>query len=319
MILVGVDAGGTKTNALAVDEQGNVIGYGVGGQASYHRIGLDAAVSVIGDVCSQALQGQRADLIAYCLVDCDTDYDHGRLAGEIGKLALSERFDCRNDAFAALRAGSTRPYGVAVVCGTGFNACAIAPDGRQAKLHSLGPLTGDWGGGYSLGEAMFGAVYRADEGRGAPTMLTRMLLNALDLETLDAVTRLVTDNAINDAQIGALAPLVFEAAAQGDAVARSIIQRQADEICVAVMALLRRLDMTQLDVDVVLAGGVIQDPNPLLIASVSQQLLVENPNFNVRRLDVPPVIGATLLAFDLMGMLIPDTAKNAWAERAYAV
>src|SRR5262249_701343 len=158
MILVGVDAGGSKTNALAVDEQGNVIGYGVGGQASYHRIGLDQAVETIGDVCRQALQGQRADLVAYCLVDCDTDYDHARLAGEIGKLALSERFDCRNDAFAALRAGSTRPYGVAVICGTGFNACAIAPDGRQAKLHSLGPLTGDWGGGYSLGEAVFGAV-----------------------------------------------------------------------------------------------------------------------------------------------------------------
>jgi N-acetylglucosamine kinase-like BadF-type ATPase len=206
-----------------------------------------------------------------------------------------------------------------VICGTGFNACAIAPDGRQAKLHSLGPLTGDWGGGYSLGEAMFGAVYRADEGRGAPTMLARMLLNALNLDSLDALTRLVTDNAVNDAQVGALAPLVFTAAALGDAVAQSIIQRQADEICIAVMALLRRLDMTQLELDVVLAGGVIQDPNPVLITSVSNQLLAENPKINVRRLEVPPVIGATLLAFDLMGMPIPDAAKTAWAERAQPV
>jgi glucosamine kinase len=40
MILVGVDGGGTKTHALALNEHGEILGKGLGGQSNYHQIGL---------------------------------------------------------------------------------------------------------------------------------------------------------------------------------------------------------------------------------------------------------------------------------------
>ncbi len=302
MILVGIDGGGTKTHALALNEHGKVIGAGIGGQSNYHQIGLPAALRVLQDVCQQALQGERADVIAFCLADCDTEIDRVRLSEGIAALNLAERFVCYNDSFAALRAGSTQRWGVGIICGTGFNACAIGPDGRTAKLHSLGPLTGDWGGGYGLGEAVFGAVYRADEGRGAPTTLSKLFLEAMQVDDLEVVTQRLIDGEIDPALIAGLAPLVFAAADRGDQVALALVRRQADEIAVAALALLRRLGMLGAAVDVVLAGGVLRGGAAQLIPLITRTITADNPSARIHWLSVPPVIGAAFLAFDQCGL-----------------
>ena len=55
-----------------------------------------------------------------------------------------------------------------------------------------------------------------------------------------------------------LAPLVFSAASAGDSVARSVVDRQADEIVAMVSTAIKRLRMQKLDVDVVLGGGIFR-------------------------------------------------------------
>ncbi len=309
MIIVGVDGGGSKTSALAVDENGTVIGRGLGGPSNYHTIGLAKALGVVADATRQALNGQHADMAVYCLASCDSALDERRWMESLGALNLSRRLACHNDSFAPLRAGSSRPYGVAVICGTGFNSCAIAPDGRLAKLYSLGPLTGDWGGGYDIGEAVFGAVYRADDGRGQPTMLTTMLLKAMNVESLKALALPIVEESIPRAKIGALASLAFEAAEAGDEVARGIVLRQSNEIVTAALAMLRRLDMTDLDVDVVVSGGVMNAPGSLLLDSAAVGIAAVCPKAGLLRLAMPPVVGSVYLGFDALGVPTPEVTS----------
>jgi len=317
MIVLGIDGGGTKTHALALDEAGHLIGSGSGGRSNYHLVGLDAAVACIQDAALEALHGNRADMAVYCLAACDTALDEGRLTRALGAVDLAPRFVCLNDAFAALRAGTTRPYGVSVICGTGFNACGIAPDGTRAILHSLGTLTGDWGGGYSLGEAVFGVVFRADEGRGPATQLTDMLLKALNLPDLDAVAQAIIDNRIDTLEVGAVAPLVFEAAERGDTVAIQIVERQADEIAIGAVAMLRRLGMLHTPVDVVLSGGVIRGGGALLHSETHRRIHTECPTATITNLNVPAVIGAALLAFDALGITAPTADDLSEAVAAF--
>ena len=313
MIILGVDGGGTKTHALVVDEHGTLLGHAVGGPSGYHVIGLDQALNEIEDVAQHALDGRAADIAVFCLGDCDSSSDQQRLCDGISARKLATRVICYNDSFAALRAGSSRPYGVAVICGTGFNACGIAPDGRQARLPALGPLTGDWGGGGTLGTAIFSAVYRADDGRDRPTLLTGLLLEALHVADLSTLADWIADNRINYAQISALAPLLFEAAELGDSVAQSIIIHQADEIAVTVIAMLRKLNMMNIDVDVVLAGGVINGRGSLLIDRATSQITAQCPQVHVQRLSVPPVVGAVFLAFDTISLPTPNAGK-VWSQ-----
>jgi N-acetylglucosamine kinase-like BadF-type ATPase len=309
MIILGVDGGGTKTHALALDEHGSILGSGTGGRSNYHTIGLPAALEALADVTQQALSGlngQQADIAVFCLGACDSTVDEQRLTDGLSALNHAKRLICYNDSFAALRAGSTRPYGVVVICGTGFNAGGIAPDGRQARLYSLGTLTGDWGGGYSIGEAIFAAVYRADDWRGEPTILTEMLLRALNYPDLTSLAQAISEHRFTPPQIGGLAPLAFEAAEAGDSVARGIILRQANEIAIAAGAMLRRLDMTDLEVDVILAGGVTKGRGLLLLDSVRERLAADYPKAYVHTLDLPPVIGAVCLSFDAVGIPAPN-------------
>src|SRR5262245_25631121 len=116
MIFLGVDGGGTKTHALALDEQGNLIATGFGGRSNYHSVGLDRAVEVVTDACRQALGDRKADTAAFCLSACDTARDETRLTDAIAAAGLVQRLSVLNDAYAVLRAGSSRPYGVSIIC-----------------------------------------------------------------------------------------------------------------------------------------------------------------------------------------------------------
>lgn len=309
MIILGVDGGGTKTYALALDENGTVLGSAIGGSSGYHTIGLEAATREIEKASKSALNGQKADIAVFCLGDCDSATDHARLIEAISGLGIAAQVHIYNDAFAALRAGSSRPYGVAVICGTGFNACGIAPDGRTAKLYALGTLTGDWGGGGALGEAAFRAVYRADDGRGEPTILTSMLLKAMNKVNLSELADWITDTQFNYSFLATLAPLVFEAADQGDQVARGIIIMQADEIAISAISMLKRLDMTDTEVDIVLSGGVVHGKGALLMERTKAQICSKFPKASVHRLNIPPVVGAAFLAFDQLGLPAPDASQ----------
>jgi N-acetylglucosamine kinase-like BadF-type ATPase len=137
MILLGIDGGGTKTHALALDEHGNVVGSGVDGPSNYHSIGLDRALAALADVTRQALGDRKADFAAICMGSCDSAKDEARLTAGVQHLNLAGQFRCYNDTFAALRAGSRHPYGVAIICGSGFNACALSPDGTASVYSPL--------------------------------------------------------------------------------------------------------------------------------------------------------------------------------------
>ena len=62
-----------------------------------------------------------------------------------GAAAGSSRAVVQNDAFALLRAGTDRGWGVAVVCGAGINAVGVGPDGTVVRFPALGAISGGLG------------------------------------------------------------------------------------------------------------------------------------------------------------------------------
>ncbi|MGH2464777.1 MAG: ATPase, partial [Candidatus Limnocylindrales bacterium] len=102
-----------------------------------------------------------------------------------------------------------------------------------------------------------------------------------------------------------LAPLVFEAAGEGDSVARFIADQQADEVVAMAVAALRRVRMLRAAVPVVLAGGVFRTTDSVFHERIRAGLAAVAPRAEVRRLSVPPVLGAALLGFDALGTATP--------------
>jgi N-acetylglucosamine kinase-like BadF-type ATPase len=304
MIILGIDGGGTKTHALALDDQGRTIGVGVSGPSNYHVVGLSTALKQFADAAAQALGDRQADFTVGCLAACDAPRDEKILTSEILKLGFTREVKCFNDAFAPLRAGSRHPYGVAVICGTGYNACGIAPDGRRAQLNSLGPLTGDWGGGYDVAEAAIGAAFRAEDLRGEPTILVDVVRSYFNVPSLSDLADQIVGSDLDRYHIGRMSAKVFEAADAGDAVARSIIIRLADEMFLGASAMIKQLGLQTLDLDVTLSGGLTRGKGPLLLDTISARLAELYPLAKLQQVKVPPVVGAAMLAYDAMNITV---------------
>src|SRR5215510_7753402 len=179
-IYLGVDGGGSKTFALAADVTGRVLGFGQAGCANHQIHGLDAALAEIGGACRQALGPSSAGFACLCLAGADLSPDFVMLRPGLETLGVVATFDLRNDSWAAMRAGTSHPWGVVVICGSGINAAVRAPDGREFVLPSLGAVSGDWGGGGDIAMSAIGALAREWDGRGPSTALTERVLRYYD-------------------------------------------------------------------------------------------------------------------------------------------
>ncbi len=255
-----------------------------------------------------------------CVANVDLPDDERQLERMLADQGWTQSTLVANDTFAVLRvglddepaAGADRLWGVGVTCGAGINCAGMAPDGRKAGFLALGAITGDWGGGGSLGmDAQWWAI-RAEDGRGPQTVLRRLVPAHFGLaEPTDLAVALHLGKVSFD-RIGELAPLVFDAADRGDQVARDLVCKLADEIAVMAAAIIRRLDLTATAVPVILGGGVLAARNPLLIDTITAQIAAVAPACTVRVIEAAPVAGAALLGLDRIGA--PVTAMRKLRE-----
>ena len=142
------------------------------------------------------------------------------------------------------------------------------------------------------------AAVRAQDGRGPATILERTVPAHFGVARPRSLSVAMYRERIPYARHLEIAPLVFAAAVGGDAVARSIIDRLADEVVAWAGAAIRRLRMQRLDPHVVLAGGIFQAEDPLFYDRIGEGMAAVAPAAQVRRLTAPPVVGAALLGFD---------------------
>ena len=306
-LVLGVDGGNSKTEVWLVNGDGTLLGTARGGTTSHQQVGLERGIALLGELIRAAARagGVSTDdgrpLAAqgvFCLAGADFPSDVRTLTGVIEGLGVATNVSVLNDAFAGLRAGASRPWGVALVCGHGVNGAAVAPDGRMVRFDGVGDIAGDWGGGTSIGYAALGAAVRGRDGRGPRTTLERLVPAFFGLSSPPALVKALYFTPRLQARIDELAPLTFEAATAGDPVARGIIDQLADELVAMARALIRRLRLTRADVEVVLTGGIFKATDPGFYARLEEGIRNTAPRAKLVRLTAPPVLGAALLALD---------------------
>jgi N-acetylglucosamine kinase-like BadF-type ATPase len=301
MLFLGVDGGGTKTAAVLVDSAGQILGWGTAGGSNYHLVGIEAAYACVKQAVDSTLQGGTPDVACFGMAGADMPHDFDQLNARLRQLGLECPFTVRNDVISILRAGSRFPYGASVVCGTGFNAGGIGKSGEEFRFPALGDIAGDRAGARRLAVRAVGEAFRAWDGRGEPTLLADAILEALHVPDLETVARYWVEHKITYDVIKNLAPLVFEVSAAGDPIAQQLVHEHGVELGISANAVLRRLDLVEEDCDVVLGGSVFYGKGDLLLNTVNEVIHHAAPGVTVKRLEVPPVVGAVMLAADAVG------------------
>jgi len=318
--VLAIDGGNSKTDVALVAYDGTLLasvrGPGINPQevgADQTALNLDALVRQAAGHAGLPAPPAAPNRMAWisrhtvaCLANADLPEEEAELGAAVQAQAWSPTATVVNDTFAILRSGLTDTHqpphwGVAVVCGAGINCVGVAPDGRVTRFLALGTIAGDWGGGYFLGLEVLWHAARAEDGRGPDTVLSGYVASHFGVERVEQVTIGLHQGKIPHDDLISLAPVLLRAADEGDPVARSLVNRQADEISVMAITAMRRLDLTGLATPVILGGGVITARNPLLMDAITRQLAEAAPRAQVRVIEVPPVVGAALLGLDHVG------------------
>jgi N-acetylglucosamine kinase-like BadF-type ATPase len=307
--VLAVDGGNSKTDVVLVDDKGTVLAAARAGGFTPQSSGVDAAIAVT----AEAVARLRAELMlpdgarlarhlsAY-VAGADLEIEEQALATAFVAQGWAGSVEVGNDTFALLRAGATRPWGVAVVCGAGVNACGIGPDGRRARFPALGRLTGDWGGGHFLGEEALWCAVRGEDGRGPDTALVAAVAEHFGRDTVEQVSIAVHLGEIEDARLNELSPLLMRIAAEGDAVAMRLVDQMAEEVVIMARVIIGRLGIEKTRAEVVLGGGVLRAQPLVLMERIAAHATIKIPYAELIVAADPPVIGAALLGLDALGL-----------------
>ncbi len=305
-IVLAVDGGNSKTDLALVRADGAVLALVRGGMGSPHHIGLDGTVELLQGLFDEAVaqaglgsgDGSVADVGQVLLAGLDFPIEELALHEALTARGLSRSLTVGNDTFAVLRAGTERGWGVAVVCGAGINCVGVGPDGRHARFPALGAVSGDWGGGYDVGLAALAAAVRSEDGRGPRTRLEQAVPAYFGKTTAAELSEAMHLGEIPLRRVLELPPVVFEEAG-GDAVAAELVQRLAAEVVVMAEVAMRRLELADRPVEVLLGGGMFQHAE--LSDAVRASLSVVGGSITVRATMEAPIVGAALLGLDELG------------------
>ncbi|MGW3203377.1 N-acetylglucosamine kinase [Streptomyces sp. NPDC001135] len=315
--VLAVDAGNSKTDVAVVTAAGEVLATARGGGFRPPAVGVPAALDALGEPVARAFADAGVTSVAHvsaCLANADLPVEEEQLATALRARGWGASVEVRNDTFAILRAGVAEPRGVAVVCGAGINCVGMRPDGRTARFPAIGRISGDWGGGWGLAEEALWHAARAEDGRGGPTALARTLPGHFGLPTMYALIEALHLGHVDHDRRHELTPVLFATAAGGDAVARAIVARLAEEVAVMATVALTRLELLGEQTPVLLGGSVLTAGHALLDDAVHALLTARAPKARVRVVTASPVLGAALLGLDRLsaGAAARERARGYW-------
>jgi len=324
-VVLAVDGGNSKTHLALVRADGTLLALVRGPLSSPYHLGVDGCVAelerLLDEACEQAEivrgDGRIAEVAEVLLAGVDFPAEEEEISRAIDAAGWAGRTSVANDTFAVLRAGTDRGWGVAVVCGAGINCVGVSPDGRHSRFPALGSITGDWGGGSSVGlEAVYAAA-RSEDGRGPKTSLEHAVPAHFGLQSPLELAEAMHFQRIASRRVIELAPVVFREA-DHDPVAAQIVDRLASEVVALARVSLERLDLTNEPTEVLLGGGLLRAGDGRLLAAIDAGMREVAPAVSVRATASPPIVGAALLGLDELGAG-PEAQTRIRAELGAAV
>jgi glucosamine kinase len=291
-LVVGMDAGGTKTRAFAVTRAGEIVGRGAGGGANL--LSSPDPQGSIAAALREALAGRIPDAVVLACAGGEREADRAKGRAILTALLGPDvAVDVTHDGKAALYAGNPAGCGVVLISGTGSIAYGRNDQSVEARCGGWGYLVGDEGSAVWIGQEGLRAASYDHDGRGVPTAITRHLFEDLGATDFNEVLPLLYGKPHPSPAILAATRAVARAFAEHDGMAVNIVQRGARSLAGMAATVAHRLGLE--NGPVYLAGGAFENVPPLEEA-VRLELLSGLPRAAVEPVGEEPAMGAARLA-----------------------
>ena len=293
---LGFDGGGTKTDCVVLNAQGNVAGEGRGGPANPLRVGYDVAFSSLRESSSQAIAAAKirpSDVTRVCAGLAGRESVVHRVLEFLTREYPAALAQVAADYEIALEAAVGSGPGIVLIAGTGSVAFGRNSAGKTARAGGYGPWIGDEGSAFEIGRRAVSAVARTRDTDAPATELTRMIPAALNCPSWDDLMVRIMDNP--DDVFPKLFPVVAAAANSEDSSAKEILFGSAIGLGNLAMIVTRSLGLQSQQFPLVKCGGVFGRSR--LLDSLLDSVLASGAlRAKISRLEISPAIGAARMA-----------------------
>jgi len=307
--VLGVDGGGSQTRCAITNLSGEILGKSIAGPSNPLTVGVEAACKSITQGIEEATRNCDDTIRRFkaaCLGVAGVESPHGRevLRRKLTALDFADMLLIVSDATAALAGATGCGVGVVVISGTGSIAYGVDSEGGTARAGGWGWMVDDEGSGYDIGRKAMAATLRAYDGRGEPTTLADKVKSVLGLRDMSELVDRLYVTGMKSHDVAALAPIVAEAAAEGDDVATRILVEAGVDLGLAAIAVVRRLKLREKFI-MAQTGGVFRLGEPIC-STFEQTVRKVAPECNIAPARFDPAVGAAFLALRELEVVVDE-------------
>ena len=299
---LGLDGGGTKTECVLADAEGNVLARSFAGASNPLRAGYTRAwfaLSEAGDAVMRRQKLRAKDISGVCaglggagrpsVVNRTTTF----FERSYPNAAVRVTTDLEVGLDAAFGAGE----GILLLAGTGSAAFGRDSSGRVARAGGRGPWFSDEGSAFDIGRAAVRAVALFEEHRGPATALSKKILSWNDSGNWDVLLDQIAKNA--DDVFPKIFPLVAQTCRQDDAVAREILSAAASSLAELARSVASDLGWLEREIPIAKLGG-IYGRSKFFDAEIDSALAKSLPRAHAMLVETSPAEAAARMAIRLV-------------------
>lgn len=231
-IAVGIDAGGTKTELVACNSGGEVLGRAFRGTGNPNDIGTDACAEMLADGIRELCGERMPDAIFAGISGAGSGNNAQKIRNALASGFSDSAVEVSTDAANLLASGRSSGDSAALICGTG-TALFIQRGGEQRRIGGWGYLFDNGGSAYDLGRDAIRATLANEEGLIPDTELCRRVRESLGRDAHAALADIYKGG---KAYIASLARITVKCAEGGDGVAVAIVRESIASISERVKA-----------------------------------------------------------------------------------
>ena len=295
------DQGCSKTAVAVCAEDGTVVGTAAGeGSPLYYNDPDNRSTATVRRLAGEILSTAGMEwecLTAACsgVICLDWPFETAIHENRLRDALEIEKVTALNDSLIALRAGSAAPNRCVICAGTGLNIAAKTAEGATFVYGNYIPMR--IMGGLALGGAAIEMAAEAEAKIRPPTTLTDMLLDYTGYPSFESFFTDFTTGKYEFAQ-QCLVPGLLKTAAAGDAASVEILDNFISEVSRYTEALLKRMDLTDRDAELVYSGGIFKNTGQYISEAITCRLTPLFPRLRYINARLEPVCGAMLYMLD---------------------
>lgn len=309
MYILGLDCGGTSSQALLTTTSGQILGSGRGGPANYTSNGVEGVVASVTQATQQALKESKLDLSQIHSAGVVLALGVSGASRPPDIVDLTQAFQregfphvvVRHDATIAQLGALSGADGVIVIAGTGSIAYGVSGL-QRSRVGGWGYILGDEGSALWIAVQALRQVMWGHDGRAPRDLkLEEVALEYFQISQVEQLVPIIYRTPIDRGFIGGFSKTVTGLASQGHKNCQDILAQAGQQLGRLAVAALKNLDLIGEPGRVGACGGVFA-AGDYLILPMQEELNRAGAKQIVSLPDFDPVVGAVLLGAQALNL-----------------